>query len=376
MAQRISRAKRTLRSRGRAFEMPPAERARGPASRVVLAVLYLLFNEGYAASTGRDLTRPTAARRRSGSPGSPTGCCRTTPRSTRPARPHAPPRRAAPGARTASGDARAARRAGPLLWDRRLVAEGDRPARLDAAAGRPPDAYQVQAAIAAVHDRAPHGRRHRLAAGARALRAARAGGAAARSSRWPGRWRWPRPRARRPRARCSRLSSRRLGGHQRLARREGPRRRAGRRPGGRAAALPGRRGPGDEPRRAAPPHPPGGRSRVSPATRTATRGRALSHLLAARRRGWEAGPMTLRRANLARIDGGSLRRAHRGRRHQRRRGRRVARRAGRVGGPGRPRRLRRRSPARSPRNLVWGGFKYLEHYELRWSASCAGRATG
>ena len=52
MAQRISRAKATLR--GRRFELPA-----DPASRLrsVCEVLYLLFNEGYTSSTGPDLSR-------------------------------------------------------------------------------------------------------------------------------------------------------------------------------------------------------------------------------------------------------------------------------------------------------------------------------
>jgi predicted RNA polymerase sigma factor len=52
MAQRISRAKATLR--GRRFELPadPAGRLRS-----VCEVLYLLFNEGYTSSSGPDLSR-------------------------------------------------------------------------------------------------------------------------------------------------------------------------------------------------------------------------------------------------------------------------------------------------------------------------------
>jgi RNA polymerase sigma factor (sigma-70 family) len=56
MAQRISRAKQRIKAAGARFAMPPpAERAE--RLRVVLQVLYLIFNEGYAASSGPDLQR-------------------------------------------------------------------------------------------------------------------------------------------------------------------------------------------------------------------------------------------------------------------------------------------------------------------------------
>jgi RNA polymerase sigma factor (sigma-70 family) len=56
MAQRISRAKQTIRAAGARFAMPPAPE-RAEHLRVVLQVLYLIFNEGYAASSGPDLQR-------------------------------------------------------------------------------------------------------------------------------------------------------------------------------------------------------------------------------------------------------------------------------------------------------------------------------
>ena len=57
MGQRISRAKEAIRATGARFEMPgPAER---PARLgIVLHVLYLIFNEGYTATAGAGLTRP------------------------------------------------------------------------------------------------------------------------------------------------------------------------------------------------------------------------------------------------------------------------------------------------------------------------------
>jgi RNA polymerase sigma factor (sigma-70 family) len=51
MAQRISRAKQSIKSSGIGFVMPPPEQ-RGASLSAVLHVLYLIFNEGYAASSG------------------------------------------------------------------------------------------------------------------------------------------------------------------------------------------------------------------------------------------------------------------------------------------------------------------------------------
>src|SRR5215510_12406658 len=51
MAQRISRAKRSIKQAGSSFEMPP-EAERDERMGAVLHVLYLIFNEGYTASSG------------------------------------------------------------------------------------------------------------------------------------------------------------------------------------------------------------------------------------------------------------------------------------------------------------------------------------
>jgi predicted RNA polymerase sigma factor len=57
MAQRISRAKQSIRASRLPFAMPePAER--GERLRAVLHVLYLVFNEGYTAAVGPELTAP------------------------------------------------------------------------------------------------------------------------------------------------------------------------------------------------------------------------------------------------------------------------------------------------------------------------------
>ncbi|MGV2983928.1 RNA polymerase sigma factor [Microbacterium sp. AGC85] len=60
MAQRISRAKATLRAAGGRFEPPPDD-DRHVRTRSALHVLYLMFNEGYVASEGEDLARPDLA---------------------------------------------------------------------------------------------------------------------------------------------------------------------------------------------------------------------------------------------------------------------------------------------------------------------------
>jgi RNA polymerase sigma factor (sigma-70 family) len=154
MAQRIARAKQRIKASGVAFRMPTPEEQ--PASvRSVLQVLYLIFNEGYARSTGPELQRAELSQE-----------------AIRLARML---HRLLPDDGEVAGllalmvliDARSPARtdeAGALiplaeqdrtLWDRELVAEGV--ALLDASIGKgKPGEYQLQAAIAAVHDRAPH----------------------------------------------------------------------------------------------------------------------------------------------------------------------------------------------------------------------------
>ena len=57
MAQRISRAKQTIKASGGAVPDAGARRVRGRGCASVLHVLYLIFNEGYASSAGADLHR-------------------------------------------------------------------------------------------------------------------------------------------------------------------------------------------------------------------------------------------------------------------------------------------------------------------------------
>ena len=61
MAARISRAKQHIKAAGSSFTLPTAGAERQERLRVVLHVLYLIFNEGYTASSGADLHRADLA---------------------------------------------------------------------------------------------------------------------------------------------------------------------------------------------------------------------------------------------------------------------------------------------------------------------------
>lgn len=152
MAQRISRAKQSIKSSPVPFQMPsPQERAeRLPA---VLHVLYLIFNEGYISSLGAKLQRLDLAREAI--------------RLTRCAKALLPNDAEVAGllALMLLTDARRAARTGageeliPLnkqdrsLWDAAEIAEGKE--LLTAALSQGVvGLYQLQAAIAAVHDEA------------------------------------------------------------------------------------------------------------------------------------------------------------------------------------------------------------------------------
>ncbi len=65
VGQRISRAKQAIKTSGARFRMPPEDEY---AERVqaVLKVLYLIFNEGYTATSGPSLQRVEPPPRRSG----------------------------------------------------------------------------------------------------------------------------------------------------------------------------------------------------------------------------------------------------------------------------------------------------------------------
>ena len=153
MGQRISRAKQTIKAAGGTFALPP-ERELADRLRVVLHVLYLIFNEGYSATAGPDLQRADLVRE----------AIRLT-RSVLALRPD-DGEVAGLLALMLLTDARRAARTGPdgalvplaeqdrALWRREEITEG---AALvtDALARARVGPYQVQAAIAAVHAEAP-----------------------------------------------------------------------------------------------------------------------------------------------------------------------------------------------------------------------------
>jgi RNA polymerase sigma factor (sigma-70 family) len=152
MAQRISRAKQTIKASGVPFRLPsPYERVeRLPA---VLHVLYLIFSEGYLSSIGSRLQRLDLAREAI--------------RLTRNTKTLLPDNAEVAGllALMLLTDARRAARTGPneelipldkqdrTLWDHAEISEGIE--LLTAAMSKASvGLYQIQAAIAAVHDEA------------------------------------------------------------------------------------------------------------------------------------------------------------------------------------------------------------------------------
>lgn len=153
LAQRISRAKEKIRESGEPFQLPSAQE-RVQRLAAVLHVLYLIFNEGYAGSSGPQLQRSDLANEAI--------------RLTRQVHRLLPEDSEVTGllALMLLTDARRAARSGlageliPLpeqdrtRWDRPAIEEGV--ALLSQALPRGPvGPYQLQAAIAAVHDEAP-----------------------------------------------------------------------------------------------------------------------------------------------------------------------------------------------------------------------------
>jgi RNA polymerase sigma factor (sigma-70 family) len=152
MAQRVSRAKQRIRDAGATFAMPPPGEV-GDRLRAVCHVLYLIFNEGHTATTGGQASR--------------TDLTREAIRLTRELHRLRPADSEVAGllALMLLTEARRSARvddAGELVsiadqdrgrWDRDAIAEGVA-LITEALARGPVGAYQIQAAIAAVHDEA------------------------------------------------------------------------------------------------------------------------------------------------------------------------------------------------------------------------------
>ena len=153
MAQRISRAKQTIKDSSIPFSLPSAQE-RAARLDAVMHVLYLIFNEGYASSSGPKLQRVDLS----------VEAIRLTRALNA----------SVPGFAEAAGllalmlltDARRAARSGPAgelisldeqdrsLWDAALIQEGLKIIWGALAQGQV-GPYQLQAAIAALHDQAP-----------------------------------------------------------------------------------------------------------------------------------------------------------------------------------------------------------------------------
>ncbi|MFG2726933.1 RNA polymerase sigma factor [Streptomyces canus] len=151
VAQRIVRAKRTLATKNIAFEVPygPDREARLGS---VLDVIYLIFNEGYAATAGDDWLRPSL--------------CEDALRLARllsalmPKEPEVHGLAALLEFQASRTAARTGPRGEPVLlkdqnrsrWNRMLIARGIKAlGRADATAAGVPGPYVLQAAIAACH---------------------------------------------------------------------------------------------------------------------------------------------------------------------------------------------------------------------------------
>jgi RNA polymerase sigma factor (sigma-70 family) len=152
MAQRISRAKQSIKASGVPFRLPSLQE-RAERLPAVLHVLYLIFNEGYTSSLGAHLQRLDLAREAI--------------RLTRDAKALLPEDAEVTGllALMLLTDARRDARTGPdeelipldkqdrTLWDRAEISEGTE-LLTDALSKGSVGLYQLQAAIAAVHDEA------------------------------------------------------------------------------------------------------------------------------------------------------------------------------------------------------------------------------
>ncbi len=153
MAQRLVRAKQKIRLAAIPYQIPDRDML-DPRLRGVLAVIYLVFTEGYIATSGEDLMRPDQAREA-------IRLCRLL-GALMPGRREIrgllalmllhDARRA--GRSTAAGDIVLLEEQDRTLWDRRQIEEGLALVQGSLMEAGRPENYLVQAAIAALHAQA------------------------------------------------------------------------------------------------------------------------------------------------------------------------------------------------------------------------------